>query len=521
MKHTITILLCALWVCSTAIAETSIMVISDPHVLDTALFDQNASFSGDPKLNEHSLQLFDSAVARIMAAQPDLLIIPGDLTKDGEMASHMYVAGQLQRIEQNGTKVYVVPGNHDLDNPSAYSYLGGRQTRVANLPADSFPALYNAFGYGEAVMRMQGGLSYMAYPANGLAIIALNSAMPNTTSRQSAGGLTEETLQWAEQAAAQAHSDGRAVIGVMHHNIVEHFDGHARFASTYIANTSASLPALEEVQQRLVAAGFGVMLTGHFHIQSIQHVITDDGELFDIATGAVCAFNSPIRTMVWNDSVLSVTSDTIGLYDELKMERNKNTTAGAIRLAANKGYPMLQDSLSMFPQAIVDKMNLPDSKERMIVEMDSFLLEPFTVALNSLALGDENLHPDGDPLYNLDVYIDCKAALDAYINYMLGSARTAVLTPGWARLNTAVSAAKALVNVYIESVLWNYVDNSDNVVADNVLQIPLAKPQSPIVGFDDEPTTLPLTRKVIRNNRLLIIMPDGRQYDATGTEIKP
>ena len=94
----------------------------------------------------------------------------------------------------------------------------------------------------------------MAYPANGLAIIALNSAMPNTTSRQSAGGLTEETLQWAEQAAAQAHSDGRAVIGVMHHNIVEHFDGHARFASTYIANTSASLPALEEVQQRLVAA---------------------------------------------------------------------------------------------------------------------------------------------------------------------------------------------------------------------------------------------------------------------------
>ncbi len=466
-------------------AETTFMVISDPHVMHRSLFDEGASFSGDPKLVEHSQELFDSAVARVLSEHPDILLIPGDLTKDGELTNHHYVSAALQAITEAGTKVYVIPGNHDINNPSAYSYLGGARQAVRNLPADSFPIIYAASGYNEAVMRMQGGLSYMAYPAEGLALICLDSNQPNGASRQSSGGLTEDILTWAEQAAAQAKADGRAVIGMMHHNIVEHFDGHARFASNYIANSSSAFPALAEVQQRLIAAGFKVMFTGHFHIHSIQHVISEQGELYDIATGACCSFNSPVRSLTWDDSVLTVMSDTIGLYNELKQQRNRNTTLGAIRVAADKGFPILQDSLSIFPQAAINMMNMPQTKAEMIAGMDSFLLEPFTAALNSLSLGDENtLHAMTDTMFWLNVKIDCMLAFNNYVDYVLGNYKNAtILTPGYLRVTTAVNAARSLVEKYLDSVLQNYVGNKSNSIADWSLAIPLSAPQ-PTVGIE-------------------------------------
>ena len=491
------------------------MVISDPHVLDTTLFDSTADFSSDPKLNEHSAELFDSIVARIRVAHPDFVLIAGDLTKDGESVSHHYVSTVLNGLVTEGIKVYVIPGNHDINNPSAYSYKSS--TSIPNLSADSFAILYNNCGYADAVMQMAGGLSYMVYPADGLALICLDSNQPNPTSRASAGGLPEDVLTWAEQAAATAKQDGRAVIGMMHHNIVEHFDGHKRFAKNYIANLTDGMPELDDVQQRLINAGVQVMFTGHFHINSIQHVTTSTGELFDISTGATCSFNSPLRSLTWDETVLTVTTDTLSLYYDLKQERNKNTTRGAIRLAAAKAYPILTDSISMFPQAIIDKMNLPSSASQMATDITQYCLEPYTVALNSLALGDENLHTQGTPFYHLSVYTACLSAFNSYVDYVLGDAKSAVFTQGWVRLNTAVSAARTLVEMYLRSVLWNYVDSQSNVVADNENQIPLTKPAIYTSTKDIDHTLN--NKKILTSDGEIIIIHNNSKYNTLGVKL--
>ncbi|MDN6126389.1 MAG: metallophosphoesterase [Lactiplantibacillus plantarum] len=39
------------------------------------------------------------------------------MTNNGEKASHEYVAKQLRRLTAKHIRVYVVPGNHDLNNP--------------------------------------------------------------------------------------------------------------------------------------------------------------------------------------------------------------------------------------------------------------------------------------------------------------------------------------------------------------------------------------------------------------------
>ncbi|MBQ2812932.1 MAG: metallophosphoesterase, partial [Clostridia bacterium] len=47
----------------------------------------------------------------------DYLFIPGDLTKDGDLASHTQLAGILESWEeQTGVPVLVTNGNHDINN---------------------------------------------------------------------------------------------------------------------------------------------------------------------------------------------------------------------------------------------------------------------------------------------------------------------------------------------------------------------------------------------------------------------
>lgn len=59
---------------------------------------------------------------------PDVLLISGDLTKDGEKESHEGLAAILENFqEETGTKIYITPGNHDLNNSNGMNFGTGRR----------------------------------------------------------------------------------------------------------------------------------------------------------------------------------------------------------------------------------------------------------------------------------------------------------------------------------------------------------------------------------------------------------
>jgi 3',5'-cyclic AMP phosphodiesterase CpdA len=109
-----------------------IAVMSDIHYLDPSLMVNGAADGAafqtylqyDPKLIAFSAPIFKEAVSEIVEAKPDILLIPGDLTKDGEQVSHNAVAIFLKQISDQGIKVFVIPGNHDINNPEAVAYDG-------------------------------------------------------------------------------------------------------------------------------------------------------------------------------------------------------------------------------------------------------------------------------------------------------------------------------------------------------------------------------------------------------------
>ena len=59
--------------------------------------------------------------------KPDVLIISGDLTSNGEKKSHVDLAEKLKEIEKAGTAIYVVRGNHDVLNPCTHINMAYKQ----------------------------------------------------------------------------------------------------------------------------------------------------------------------------------------------------------------------------------------------------------------------------------------------------------------------------------------------------------------------------------------------------------
>ena len=62
--------------------QKTFMVMSDMHVMVDELWNKSHPevFYSDPKMVEHSQELFDLAIQRVKDNAPDCLLVPGDLT---------------------------------------------------------------------------------------------------------------------------------------------------------------------------------------------------------------------------------------------------------------------------------------------------------------------------------------------------------------------------------------------------------------------------------------------------------
>lgn len=454
-----------------AVAQTNIMVMSDMHVLDRSLFDSSSPFEGNSRIVEHSADLFDLAISLVSEEKPDLLLISGDLTHDGEKASHEYVANQLNAIVDQGIKVLVVPGNHDINNPNSFSYKTSSPQKEPTISAVEFSSIYNRCGYSDAIERH--GLSYLAFPCDGLAIICLDSRKPDTESvHYSEGGLTEETLLWAEKMAKISRFQGRAVIGMMHHPIMEHFDGHAELAPTYIANQKEEYPDLKSVQQRLVNAGIGVMFTGHFHAQSIQHEIIDGKELWDVMTGSLSSYPMPVRkgSITKDGKVSFSSSDYIGKWQELGKIRNQHTTKDMFARLAKQLLPQIEQKKSELGN-VLEFLSLPNSENDIVEGMNTYMLDSYTELFNSFSRGDED-KDSPDTKYN--------AAINGFNNYI----KSLVLGDGLKKtivqtlLLTVIKGMDEYqtMEAMNKSIFYNFKTSEDNVVADTQIDISSISP---------------------------------------------
>lgn len=252
----------------------------------------------EPQLDLYSPKLFHAIIDSALTHKPDIIVISGDMTKNGEKASHELVVRMMKPLVENGIKVYVVPGNHDLHNPTAYLYDGDNVTRSPQLTEDEFAELYKDYGYGTAESRDDSTLSYVAYPTPDLALLCMDAndwstaitkgldAAPDTTERVScAGKYLESTLQWMESEAVKAKDSGRRVFVVQHQTMFQHFDKESSIMGSNMVNPDDSVNNEQVLVQRMADMGVEVIFSGHRHMHDINYQVTEDDEkLWEIST---------------------------------------------------------------------------------------------------------------------------------------------------------------------------------------------------------------------------------------------
>ena len=287
-------------------------VFSDVHLYDVSLGTTGSAFESyiksDRKLLAESEAILQSMISLLASEKLDFVLIPGDLTKDGELSGHLKLAAYLKSIEAQGKKVYVIPGNHDINNQHAVKFNGSSTEHVATITPNDFAQIYADFGYGEAIERDPNSLSYVAEPVEGLILIGMDACRykENGADPITGGKFSPETLEWIKKKIKDAKNSGKLVIGMMHQLVLEHYLNQKSILDEYVVDDFKS------VSKQLSEAGMNIIFTGHNHCQDI--VLSNSGSnfLYDIETGSLVTYPSPYRIInLSEDNKLYITSKRI------------------------------------------------------------------------------------------------------------------------------------------------------------------------------------------------------------------
>lgn len=293
--------------------NTKIAVFSDAHYFSSSLGTSGSAFEEylavDRKLIAESQAISESLTSILKNESVSIVLVAGDLTKDGEKQSHEEFAALLKQIENTGKKVYVVPGNHDVANPEAYSYSGANKTKVANISADDFAQIYADYGFSEAIAKDANSLSYVVEPTPGLVLIAMDACRykENDKTEVIGGKFSDATLTWIKSQITKAKSEGKTVIGMMHHGLVEHFTGQ----KTNPISADYVIDDWQNVATSFANLGMRAVFTGHFHANDITRFDAGTDFIYDIETGSLVTSPCAYRIINFNNNKFDIATKFI------------------------------------------------------------------------------------------------------------------------------------------------------------------------------------------------------------------
>lgn len=281
--------------------------ISPTFIADTA--DYTHALNSDRKMLTQADAICDQLIAAVRADQPDVLLISGDLTKDGEQENHRIVSAKLQQLQKDvpGLKIYLINGNHDIRNSNAeiFSTPDGVAVPATRTHPQDFKAIYDFVYSDETVIatytppegQESGSLSYVARPCEGYTVIAVDTCIYSVDlndegedEHRTSGAISAELEQWVLEQIIAARARGDIVMGLEHHGLVPHFTMEPDVMPMYLVKN------YDRISEKWANAGMSIVFTGHMHALDISTMTTAIGcTLYDIETGSALSYPTPVR----------------------------------------------------------------------------------------------------------------------------------------------------------------------------------------------------------------------------------
>jgi len=324
----------------------AIIVLSDIHVVAPELVNTENTDDGtnEPKLLQYSAEILEQVVGNALKAKPDLVLITGDLTEGGDLASHKQVVSTLSKLRTEGIKVAVIPGNHDINHGTTPT------------TPQQFAELYKDMGYDMAYAKDEASLSYVCEPFDGLVLLCIDTAT---------GSIADASLAWLLDEADKAREKGKQVVALQHHNLVEHYDGHSTLQTRYILNN------YEEVGKKMMKHGIHLVMTGHTHVNDIAQYKTEADSLIDLETGSLLAYPNAWRNIKVNSNFTKWDVSTeyvkqipsVADVQKLSYQLYMNHLPSIVKNNADVLWPTLDGHRSMLTEAELSENIIPTTIE--------------------------------------------------------------------------------------------------------------------------------------------------------------
>lgn len=305
-----------------------------------------AHISSTGKLLYETAAIIEAFLEKAKANDSDVVLLPGDLVELGTVEEHIAFAAILNEFEQtSGKHIYVIPGNHDF---------------LKTTPAQ-FVALYNNFGYSEALAMDTSSYSYTVDLKDGYRLLAIDSTNPG----KGPHGMTQERVNWIAEQCAKAKADGKKVIAMMHHSLLDHFTLTSNIHLGEAVNTDINLADV------LAEGGVKYIFTGHIHIQDILSYTSESGvTIYDVSTGSLSSYPCPYREVTFGENV-EITTKKVESIDYTNVASGISENALALAKSDFTQYTYECGAVGMRivmtsyikPSSLIDLMKLDTEKD--------------------------------------------------------------------------------------------------------------------------------------------------------------
>lgn len=285
-------------------------VISDMHYFSPTLTDGGRAYElrsgSDQKCLLESGAIIDFAFKTLALDETiDSVLICGDTTCDGEMASHKEFIEKLDFLSQY-KKVFVITSTHDwCSDDNAREYFGNEERKITDIAKiDEMKTLYARFGLDDAIARydIENGLcSYVAKLSDGFRLLALN----DDQNGKGSSGFSDEHMQWIKQQLDDAKKAGDRVVAMQHHVVLQHYTPLLTKAGICCADT-------DKLAELYAENGVELLFVGHSHMHSMtDYESTSGNKMVQVNVGALTGYPAPIVKVNMDDEYVSVHTEYV------------------------------------------------------------------------------------------------------------------------------------------------------------------------------------------------------------------
>lgn len=300
-----------------------IQFITDTHYYSRSLGESGSAYkkaeAKSQKVIKDSDLVLKAAFDMLCAdTSTDIVLLGGDTTRDGELASHAEFIEMLRELKKRGKRVYVITATHDYrDGGVAKGYTGDKEIEVPAANREDLWDMYYEFGPNEALSVHRQSMSYVVQLADGYRLFALNDDTNFKPEGERGSGFSDDCMQWILEQLKDAQAHDQYVIAMTHHPMIAPSPFYAIIGKGDMQRNH------ETTREIFADAGLNCMLTGHTHIHDISVVTSKAGNVFyDIACGAVIGCPPAMRDITFDPAHEEIRVETHLLTDVPDLDTN-------------------------------------------------------------------------------------------------------------------------------------------------------------------------------------------------------